>query len=167
MQTIKDCYIKLITNAERYVVIESPYFVPDESFMSAIKIALASGVKVCIIIPQKPDHKAIFHVSISYLQELVQMGADVYLYKGFMHAKALVVDDDKISIGTCNTDNRSFALNFENTVVMYSKEIAGNYIKTVQEDIKNAIKVDSQYYKKRRWYTKFLQAVYRLGSPIL
>ena len=167
MQTIKDCYIKLITNAKKYVVIESPYFVPDESFLSAIKIALASGVKVIIVIPQKPDHKAIFHVSISYLQELMLMGADVYLYEGFMHAKALVVDGNKISIGTCNTDNRSFALNFESTVVMYSQEVAEGYMKTVAEDIKNAIKLDSAYYKKRRWYTKFLQAVYRLGAPIL
>ena len=167
MQTIKDCYIKLITNAEKYVVIESPYFVPDDSFLSAIKIALASGVKVYIIIPNKPDHKAIFHVSISYLQELVEMGAEVYLYKGFMHAKALVVDGNKISIGTCNTDNRSFALNFENTVIMYSEEVAEKYIKTVQDDIKNSIRLDKEYYKKRRWYTKFLQAIYRLGSPIL
>ncbi len=167
MQNIKDCYIKLITNAKRYVFIETPYFVPDESFLTAIKIAIASGVKVGIIIPKKPDHKSIFHVSLSYLQELMEMGADVYLYKGFIHSKAVVVDGNKISIGTCNTDNRSFALNFENTVLMYTKDVAEKYMVTVMEDIKNSIKLDKEFYRKRPWLTKFLQAIYRLGAPIL
>ena len=167
MQNIKDCYIKLITNAKERVIIESPYFVPDESFLSAIKIALASGVKVVIIIPQKPDHKAIFHVSMSYLQELLAMGAEIYLYKGFLHSKTLLVDDNKLSIGTCNTDNRSFALNFENTVIMFSKEMVSKYFESVKEEIKSSVRVDANYYRERRWYTKFLQAIYRLGAPIL
>ena len=157
----------MITNAKHHVIIETPYFVPDESFMSAIKIALASGVKVSIITPNKPDHKYIFHVSISYLKELLDLGANVYLYKGFMHSKALLVDDNKLSIGTCNTDNRSFALNFEDTVIMYSKELTAEYGKSILEDIRDSIKIDEQYYKERRWYTKFLQAIYRLCAPIL
>lgn len=119
------------------------------------------------MIPQKPDHKAIFHVSISYLKELLDLGANVYMYKGFLHSKALIVDDNKLSIGTCNTDNRSFALNFEDTVIMYSKELTAQYEKSVLEDVKNSVVVDQMYYKKRRWYTKFLQAVFRLGAPIL
>lgn len=167
IQKIKETYIKMITNAKKYVMIESPYFVPDDSFLSALKIALASGVKVGIIIPIKPDHKSIFHVSISYLKELLDLGADVYLYKGFLHSKALVVDDNKVSIGTCNTDNRSFALNFEDTVIIYSKEFTASYWQSVMEDIRASVKIDQQYYKERRWYTKFLQAIYRLGAPIL
>lgn len=167
IQKIKETYIKMITNAEKHVVIETPYFVPDESFLSAIKIALASGVKVAILIPIKPDHKAIFHVSISYLKEVLDLGADVYLYKGFLHSKALLVDDNKLSIGTCNTDNRSFALNFEDTVILYSKELTAEYGRSILEDIRNSVKIDEQYYKERRWYTKFLQAIYRLGAPIL
>lgn len=167
IQKIKETYIKMITNAKHHVIIETPYFVPDESFMSAIKIALASGVKVSIIIPNKPDHKYIFHVSISYLKELLDLGGNVYLYKGFMHSKALLVDDNKLSIGTCNTDNRSFALNFEDTVIMYSKELTAEYGKSILEDIRDSIKIDEQYYKERRWYTKFLQAIYRLCAPIL
>ena len=167
IQKIKETYIKMITNAKSHVFIQSPYFVPDDSFLSAIKIALASGVKVGIMIPSKPDHKAIFHVSISYLKELLDLGANVYMFKGFLHSKAMIVDDNKLSIGTCNTDNRSFALNFEDTVIMYSKKLTAQYEKSVLEDIKNSIVVDQTYYKKRRWYTKFLQAVFRLGAPIL
>ena len=167
VQTIKEAYIKMITNAKHHVFIQSPYFVPDESFMAAIKIAIASGVNVGIMIPNKPDHRSIFHVSISYLKELLDIGAKIYLYKGFLHSKVLLVDDNKLSIGTCNTDNRSFGLNFEDTVIMYSKELNEEYEKSVMEDIKNSIFVDQQYYKERRWYTKFLQAIYRLGAPIL
>lgn len=167
MQSIKETYIKMITNAKKHVFIQSPYFVPDDSFMSAIKIAIASGVRVGIMIPQKPDHKAIFHVSISYLKELLDIGASVYLYKGFLHSKALLVDDNQLSIGTCNTDNRSFGLNFEDTVIMYSKELNEDYGKSIKEDIKNSVKLDQNYYREKKWYTKFLQAIFRLGSPIL
>lgn len=135
--------------------------------MSAIKIAIASGVRVGIMIPQKPDHKAIFHVSISHLKELLDIGASVYLYKGFLHSKALLVDDNQLSIGTCNTDNRSFGLNFEDTVIMYSKELNEDYGKSIKEDIKNSVKLDQNYYREKKWYTKFLQAIFRLGSPIL
>ena len=77
------------------------------------------------------------------------------------------MDDNKASIGTCNTDNRAFALNFEDTVIMYSKELTAEYGKSILEDIRDSIKIDEQYYKERRWYTKFLQAIYRLCAPIL
>lgn len=167
VQIIKEAYIKLITNAKNRVFIQSPYFVPDESFISAIRIALASGVKVGIMIPSKPDHRSVFYVSLSYLKELMEEGVDVYLYKGFLHSKVLLVDDDKISIGTCNTDNRSFGLNFEDTVVMYSKKINQNYYTNIEDDIAHSQKIDEKYFKRKRWYTKFLQAIFRLGSPIL
>lgn len=167
VQVIKEAYIKLITNAKERIFIQSPYFVPDEAFLAALRIALASGVKVGIMLPSKADHRSVFYVSLSYLKELMEMGADCYLYKGFLHSKVLLVDDNKISIGTCNTDNRSFSLNFEDTVMMYSKEINNNYYVNIQDDIKHSMLVDTQFYKKKRWITKFLQALFRLGSPIL
>lgn len=167
VQSIKEVFIKLITNAKKSVLIQTPYFVPDEAFMSALRIALASGVKVKIMLPSKPDYRTVFWVSLSYLKEFVELGADVYLYDGFLHSKVIVVDDDKISIGTCNLDHRSFGLNFEDTVILYSKKLNAQYRQFFAEDITHCKEADLMYFKRKRWLTKFAQAIFRLFSPIL
>lgn len=167
VQYIKEVYIKLITNAKKEVLIQTPYFVPDEAFMSALRIALASGVKVKIMLPSKPDHRTVWWVSLSYLKDVVELGAEVYFYQGFLHSKTLVVDDNKLSVGTCNLDNRSFGLNFEDTVLMYSPELTKEYKGYYQEDLKHCQSIDINYFQKKKWLTKFAQAIFRLFSPIL
>ncbi len=167
VQAIKEVFIKLITNAKESVLIQTPYFVPDEAFSSALRIALASGVKVKIMVPSKPDYRTVLWVSLSYLKEFVELGAEVFLYEGFMHSKVIVVDDDKISIGSCNLDNRSFGLNFEDTVILYSKELNEEYRKYYEDDISHSLNADISYFKRKKWLTKFLQAIFRLFSPIL
>ena len=167
VQNIKETYIKLITNAKREILIQTPYFVPDESFMSALRIALASGVSIKIMVPSKPDHRTVFWVTQSYLKEFVELGADVYFYEGFLHSKTLVVDDEILSIGTCNLDNRSFNLNFEDTVILYSKKLNEEYKGYYKQDLQHCKKADILYFRKKLFLTKFAQALFRLFSPIL
>ncbi len=167
IQYIKETFIKMITNAKAEILIQTPYFIPDESFMSALRIAIASGVKVKIMVPHKPDKRTIYMVTLSYLKDIAELGAEVYLYEGFLHAKTIVVDDNKVSVGTCNLDNRSFGLNFEDTVIIYDKKMNAEYKDYFAEDLANSQKVDVEYFKKKRWLTKFLQAIFRLFSPIL
>ncbi len=167
IQSIKEVFIKMITNAKKEVLIQTPYFIPDTAFMTALRIALASGVKVKIMLPNKPDYKTIFWVSLSYLKDIVELGAEAFLYDGFLHSKALVVDDNVLSIGTCNLDHRSFGLNFEDTVIMYSKELNAEYKAYYKQDLKRCMSADVKYFKKKKWLTKFAQAIFRLFSPIL
>lgn len=167
IQYIKETFIKLITNAKKEILIQTPYFIPDESFMCALRIAIASGVKVKIMVPHKPDKRYIYMVTLSYLKDIVELGAEVYLYEGFLHSKTIVVDDNKVSVGTCNLDNRSFGLNFEDTVIIYDKNLNTEYKGYYEQDLQNCMLADLQYFKKKRWITKFLQAIFRLFSPIL
>lgn len=167
IQNIKETFIKLITNAKKEILIQTPYFVPDEAFMSALRIALASGVKIKMMVPSQPDHRTVFWATQSYLKEFVELGVDVYYFEGFVHSKAIVVDDEILSIGTCNLDNRSFNLNFEDTVIMYSKELNQEYRGYFNEDLKHCKHADILYFKKKLFLTKFAQAIFRLFSPIL
>lgn len=167
IQNIKEAYIKLITNATKEILIQTPYFIPDEAMISALRIAISSGVKVKIMTPAKADHQTVFWVTQSYLKEFVELGAEVYSYNGFLHSKTLVVDDDILSVGTCNLDNRSFSLNFEDTVIMYSKELTTEYKSCYEEDLKNSKKLDILYFKKKLIFNKFAQAIFRLFAPIL
>ncbi len=166
-QQIKEVFIKMITNAKESILIQTPYFVPDSAFLAGLRIALASGVKVKIMIPSKPDYKTIFWVSLSYLKEFVELGAEVYLYDGFLHSKAIVVDDNLLSIGTSNLDNRSFGLNFEDTVILYSHCLNQEYRNYYQQDLLHCQTADLSYFKRKKWLTKFAQAIFRLFSPIL
>lgn len=167
MQNIKETYIKLITNAKKEVLIQTPYFIPDDIVMSAIRIALSSGVKVKIMVPLKPDRRTVFWVTQSYLKEMAEHGAEIYFYRGFLHSKTLVVDDNILSVGTCNFDNRSFSLNFEDTVIMYSESLNQEYKQYFSEDMQNSVSADIQFFKKKFLLTKFAQAIFRLFSPIL
>ena len=164
---IKEAFIKLITNAKKRVYIQTPYFVPDDSFYSAIRIAVASGVDVRIMIPKKPDKRVVYLPTLSYAKEMVDLGAKVYLYHGFLHSKAMIIDDNKLSIGTCNIDNRSFSLNFEDTVLMYSEEKNEEYSRQFAKDLTNSTKADVAYFKKFPLLLKIGQAFFRLLSPLL
>ena len=111
---IHDNYLRLIHHAKDHVYIQTPYFIPDDSILDALKIASQSGIDVRIMIPCKPDHPFVYWATYSYIGEMVAAGAKCYVYdNGFLHAKTLSVDGLVACVGTANMDIRSFALNFE------------------------------------------------------
>ena len=166
VQKIKEAFVKMIVSAKKRVYIQTPYFIPDDVFFSALRLAAQSGVDVRVMAPKIPDKRTVYLATLSYLKEIVDCGVKVYLYEGFLHAKALIIDDNKVSIGTCNMDNRSFGLNFEDTAIIYSQKINEDYCKIFEDDMKKSIVADKEYFAKKRWLTKILQAIMRLLSPL-
>lgn len=166
VQKIKETFVKMITNAKDKVYIQTPYFIPDDVFFAALRIAIKSGVDVRIMVPKVPDKRTVYMATLSYLKEFAELGAKIYLYNGFLHSKVMIIDDNKLSIGTCNMDNRSFGLNFEDTVIIYSNELNANHQTIFDEDIKNSQCVNINYFQKKRWITKMFQAIMRLLSSL-
>ncbi|MDD2445500.1 MAG: cardiolipin synthase [Clostridia bacterium] len=164
---IKQAMIKMMCNAEKSIILQTPYFVPDENFMSALKQAIKSGVEVTVMIPKKPDKKIVYGASLSFAKEIVESGGKVFLYDGFLHSKVLIVDKTAMCIGTCNADYRSFSLNFEITAVLYQKEIIKEHLKDIKVDLEKSVKIDMLYFKKSPIYSKFGQVVFRLFAPLL
>ena len=156
----------MITCAKDKVYIQTPYFIPDDVFFASLRIAVKSGVDVRIMVPRKPDKKTVYLATLSYLKEMAEIGVKIYLYKGFLHSKALIIDDNLLSIGTCNMDNRSFALNFENTVLIYSKKLNKQHQEIFEEDVKHSVEVGANYFQKKSFLTKMLQAIMRLLSSL-
>ncbi len=163
---IKEAFIKMITNAKERIYIQTPYFIPDDVFFSAIRIAVRSGVDVRIMVPKVPDKRTVYFATTSYLKEMAQMGVKVYLYRGFLHSKVILVDDNLLSIGTCNIDNRSFSLNFETTTLIYSKELNAQHQEIFKNDLQNSYEVGVNYFQKKSSLTKMLQAIFRLLSSL-
>ena len=167
-QQIKQGYIKMINSAKDYIYIQTPYFVPDESIIEALKIAAVSGVNVCIMFPNKPDHIFVYWATYSFVGELLQYGAKAYIYDdGFIHSKGMIVDDFLASFGTCNFDIRSFKLNFEVNAFIYDKPTAYELRTTFENDIKVSTELTLEGYKQRSFFIKVKESVSRLFSPVL
>lgn len=167
-EQIKLGYIKMILSAKEYIYIQTPYFIPDESLMDAVRIAALSGVRVKIMIPNKPDHMFVYWATTSYVGDLLHAGAEAYIYqKGFLHAKTIVVDGKISSVGTANIDVRSFRLNFEINAFLYDEQIAEELVKRFQDDILHSTQMTDKLYKERSLGMRFKESISRLLSPIL
>jgi len=167
-EQIKYGYIKMILGAKEYVYIQTPYFIPDEALMDALRIAALSGVKIKIMIPNKPDHLFVYWATLSYVGELLNEGAEIYLYQnGFLHAKTIIVDGKLSSVGTANIDVRSFRLNFEVNAFIYDVHFAQKLVDVFQEDIRLSTQMTKQLYEKRPFMVRFKESISRLLSPIL
>lgn len=165
---IRDNYIRLIHKAKQSICIQSPYFIPDESMMSALYIAIQSGIEVMIMIPCKPDHMFVYWATYSYLGDLIYMGAKCYQYnKGFLHAKGMIIDDKIFCYGTANMDVRSFSLNFEVNAIIYNQEKAREMRMKFEEDLINCTQITKDKYEKRSYIIRVKEQVSRLLSPIL
>ena len=167
-EQIKYGYIKMILSAKEFIYIQTPYFIPDDSLMDALRIAALSGVRIKIMIPNKPDHPFVYWATLSYSGELLNAGAEIYIYQnGFLHAKTIIVDGKISSVGTANIDVRSFRLNFEVNAFLYDKDIARKLVDEFQHDISLSTQMTDKLYAKRSLGIRFKESVSRLLSPIL
>ncbi|TYR81277.1 cardiolipin synthase [Priestia megaterium] len=167
-EQIKNGYIKMILSAKKSIFIQTPYFIPDASLLDALRIACLSGVEVNIMIPNKPDHVFVYWATLSYIGELLKVGAAVYSYSnGFIHAKTIIVDEEVASVGTANIDVRSFKLNFEVNAFLYDEHLAKRLTETFKEDIKVSSLLTVEQYEQRSKWIRCKESVSRLLSPIL
>ncbi|MDO5027010.1 MAG: cardiolipin synthase [Tissierellia bacterium] len=166
-QNIKNAMLEMINSAEKEIYIQSPYLVPDQAVLEALKMALLKGVDLNIMIPAKADHTVVHWCSMSFAKELAKLGGKIYAYnKGFIHSKTLFVDDALATIGTTNLDERSFKLNFETNLIIYDEEINSKLKAQYLIDIEESTLMDEEVFKNRPLYTKIREPIARLFSPI-
>ena len=167
-EAIHYAYFLAICQAKRSIYIETPYFIPDESILRALKSAALSGVDVRIIFPKIADHKIVNIASYSYFEDILRSGGKVYLYeKGFIHSKVIIIDDSIASTGSANMDLRSFMLNFEINAFIYDRKVIDLMKEDFFEDIKNSKEIDKDDFKNRSIIQKTKESIARLFSPIL
>ena len=118
-------YVRILLQAQKYVYMETPYFLPTEPVLFAMRTAALAGVDIRLMIPRKADAKLVEWASRSYVMEAIEAGVKVYLYMGgFNHSKLLVSDDNLCTVGSTNIDFRSFENNFEANAFFYDEEMA-------------------------------------------
>ncbi len=160
--------IAALAATKKQICITSPYFIPSESLVDALIMACERGIKVKILVPGISDSKMVDAAARSYYTEILQHGAEIYLYnKGFVHAKTMVVDSDLAIVGSANMDYRSFDLNFEVNAMLYSTKIAGQILAAFEEDVSYSTRIDAAAWLARPKRFHLWEKLVRLLSPFL
>ncbi|ADQ13588.1 cardiolipin synthase [Halanaerobium hydrogeniformans] len=167
-QIIKSLFLKMIYGAEDNIYIQTPYFIPDQPVLEALKNAARSGIDVKIMIPDRADHPFVYGANHSFVGSLLESGARCFRYtKGFLHSKTISIDERILSIGTTNMDTRSFKLNFEINAFIYDKKVAKEHEEIFNNDLKYSDEITMEDYQNRSWTLKISESISRLLSPIL
>ena len=165
---IRNNYLQLFHKAKHHIYIQTPYFVPDDAVLSALKIAAESGVDVRLMIPCKPDHPFVYWASYSYVGDLLAAGARCYTYEnGFLHAKAVMVDGMVSCCGTANMDIRSFELNFEVNATIFDADVTRKLEEAFIRDLDHCLEVTKERYGARNLMVRVKEQCSRLLSPLL
>lgn len=160
--------VKAISCAQRYIYVETPYFLPTEQVMAAFQTAALSGVDVRLMIPKKADAFITHKGTMSYLDELMKSGVKVYFYRaGFLHSKLWVADDEWASVGSTNLDFRSFEHNFEANAFFYDEKTVCAMKEIFLEDMKKCMTLSQKIWDKRSFKNKIVESVVRLLAPLL
>lgn len=163
----RSAVVNLANQATRRLWISTPYFVPDEGVLTALQTAALRGVDVRILGPKKADHLLVQLSSFTLLRDLSTYGIQVWAYKkGFLHQKAILVDDNLACIGTANLDNRSLTLNFELSVLVNSREFCHDVEKMLNDDFGNSERMTIEKYTNKPLSFKILCHIARLMAPI-
>ena len=162
-------YVRVLLEAKRYVYMETPYFLPTETVLFAMRTAALAGVDVRLMIPLHGDSKIVEWAGVSYILETIEAGVKVLFYEaGFNHSKFLVSDDSICTCGSTNIDFRSFEHDFEANVFFYDEGMALRMKKVFLDDETRCQPFDELYGKARFSFWKRLWvSIVRLLSPLL
>ncbi len=161
-------FVDLIYTAKESVVITNPYLVPDESLLAALLTARLRGVTVSVLNSAAMDQWMVGHAQRSYYDELLSAGVTISLYEEprLIHSKYMAIDQRIAIIGSSNFDIRSFELNQECNVIVYSSDVAHTLYKQHHKDLKKSEQVDLVIWRTRTKRSQFLDSIARLTSAL-
>lgn len=159
---------KALLSAHKYFYIQTPYFLPTDTILSAMQTAALAGVDIRLMLPAKNDSWLSQLACSSYLKYILDAGVKVYLYhRGFLHSKMMVADDILSTVGSTNVDFRSFEHNFEINAFIYDEKTAVQMRHIFLNDQHDATLLTLSNWEKRGQRRKVAESVTRLLSPLL
>ena len=162
-------YVRILLQAHSYVYMQTPYFLPTEPVLFAIRTAALSGIDVQLMMPLHGDAKLVEWASRSYLPAMIEAGVKVCMYTAaFNHTKLLVSDDSLCTCGSTNIDFRSFENNFEANIFFYDRALALRLKQVFMKDLESCILIDNiRDIIRRPFHNRLWESLVRLLSPLL
>lgn len=169
-QILNELLVTVISAARRQVILQTCYFAPPESLVTALLAAAHRGVAVELLVPSRIAHRipVALWAAQSYYDELLNAGVTIREYlPGMLHAKCVAVDDDFLLVGTPNLDYRSMLLNFELAVVAYDRELVQTALSVLRADRRHTRQIDPQSWQRRNLFRRLRENTCRLAAPVL
>lgn len=167
-EAIHSLLLTTIYAARRELIMTTPYFIPDEPLLAALKAAAQRGVNVKIIVPNKNDSILVKYASRARYEDLVEAGVQFFLFEGgLLHSKTICVDRTFSLFGSVNLDMRSFWLNFEATLFVYCEKFTINLLGIQLNYLKQSKELDITSFSQRNVIEKFKENLSLLVSPLL
>ncbi len=161
-------FISLMYGASERISITSPYFVPDEAVMNALRAATARGVEVELFVSETGDQGMVYHAQRSYYDALLRAGVRIYMYKPpyILHSKHFTIDDDVVVIGSSNMDERSFNLNMEVSMVVHGESFVEQMDEVTEHYRANSRELTMEEWSQQPWRSRLLDNLARLTSAL-
>lgn len=167
LETANLMFVHAINSARERIWISSPYFVPDQSVIVALQLAGLRGIDVRILIPDRPDHLLVYLAAFSYFNQAGQTGVKFYRYlDGFLHGKAMLIDESVATVGTANFDNRSFRLNFEITAAISDSSFVSRVEDMFEADFRGSRLMEEGEFDRKPWWFRVGVRFAALTAPI-
>ena len=166
-EAVKMCYLSMIRSARKRIRIQSPYFIPDSSILDALKTAAAAGVEIELMIPGIKASFFLDPVTTYYCGQLLEYGAKVYKYHGYIHAKTMIIDEELCCIGSVNMDIRSLQVDDEICGVFYENALVKQYTDCFDTDITNCTPYTWQTFLERSSRERFQESIFLLFAPLM
>ncbi len=167
-QHVESVILTAIYSARRELILTTPYFVPGESVVTALRSAARRGVEVVMVVPWRCDSRMVEYASASYFDELLSAGVRIHRFRGgLLHTKSMVVDRELAVFGTVNFDLRSFHLNFELSMLIYDRVFAEMLVKLHHDYLAECEPMDLTAWRTRPFRHRVIENAAQIASPLL
>ena len=163
---LKRHYTEHIDNAARSVTLVTPYFMPHHWLIAAVHRAIVRGVAIEVIVPRETDYKTVDRINHYYFDLFTKLGAKCYLAGEMNHAKAMLVDNERGTVGSQNIDAQSFDWNVESGVFFDDPQMVRDLGRIIEGWKKNAFLYDTKEHTPR-WHDRIFALLLRFFEPIL
>jgi len=154
--------------AQRELIVTTPYFVPDESVLTALLSAAHRGVRVTLILPAKNNSWLVDLAGKAVFADLLEAGVQIAAFKGgLLHTKSITVDGEFALFGSVNMDMRSLWLNFELSLLIYDRESTALIRRMQQGYLDDSDPVSLNEWRQRTFKQRFLENAVHLLAPLL
>lgn len=167
-KNVHDAINTMISLAKHRVVLATPYFIPDEATLGALRIAAMSGVIVQLILSEHNNQWLAAWAQEAYFEELLRAGVKIALYRPhFLHAKHLNVDNKIVLLGSMNLDIRSFSLNAEIGMLIYGRGVAEQMARIEEDYLMQAREINLAEWNQRPAWRKSREGIARLADALM
>ena len=165
---IEQLLLAAIYSARREVVLTTPYFIPSEALLTALRSAAMRGVRVVLIVPARVDSMLVRYAGNAYFNDLLAAGVEVLCFgDGLLHTKSMVIDGEVTIFGTVNLDLRSFELNFEVSLIAYDAAFSAATRELQARYAARSTPIDQAQWLARPWWRRTLENAVQMMSPLL